>query len=152
MSEEKPSKIDIPESIESYRVTLFWGLTIKQIVLIFAATLFVGFGVFSLFSGDYFTMLGMLVMTSLILLGIVEIKGRNFYRYLLFIFSYYKTKPRVLIYNHYSTSGIATIQAKQLVYQKENNNKIFIIIFVFLIFSLLLLTLIGVNLYHVIHK
>jgi len=152
MIDEKPSKIDIPESIESYRLTIFWGLTIKQIVLIFLASLFVGFGIFNLFTTRYLTMLLMFAITGLILLGIVEIKGRSFYRYLLFIFSYYKTKPRVLIYNHYSTSGLATIQAKQLVYQKENNNKIFIIILAFMVIGVGLLTITGIYLYHVIHK
>ncbi len=152
MTEDKQSKIDIPESIEGYTVTLFWGLTIKQIVLVFIATLFVGFAIFSLVSGKILTTLLMLLMTGLSLLAMVEIKGRNFYRYLLFIFSYYKSKPRVLIYNHYSSSGMATIKATQLVYQKEDNNRIFIIIFAGMILGLALLSLIGIYLYHVIHK
>ncbi len=151
MAADKQSKIDIPESIEGYTVTLFWGLTVKQIILVFIATLFLGFGIFNLVSRRYVAMLGMFVMTSLSLLGIVELRGRNFYKHLLFIFSYYKNKPRVLIYNHYSTSGTATVQAKQLVYQKENNTKIFIIIFVALALGFLLLILIGEYLYHVIH-
>lgn len=151
MAGDKQSKIDIPESIEGYTVTLFWGLTVKQIILVFIATLFLGFGIFNLVSRRYVAMLGMFVMTSLSLLGIVELRGRNFYRHLMFIFSYYKNKPRVLIYNHYSASGTATVQAKQLVYQKENNTKIFIIIFVAIALGFLLLILIGEYLYHVIH-
>ncbi|MFA5991651.1 MAG: PrgI family protein [Candidatus Doudnabacteria bacterium] len=151
MAADKQSKIDIPESIEGYTVTLFWGLTVKQIILVFIATLFLGFGIFNLVSRRYVAMLGMFVMTSLSLLGIVELRGRNFYRHLMFIFSYYKNKPRVLIYNHYSASGTAAVQAKQLVYQKENNTKIFIIIFVALALGFLLLILIGEYLYHVIH-
>jgi hypothetical protein len=151
MAADKQSKIDIPESIEGYTVTLFWGLTVKQIILVFIATLFLGFGIFNLVSRRYVAMLGMFVMTSLSLLGIVELRGRNFYRHLMFISSYYKNKPRVLIYNHYSASGTAAVQAKQLVYQKENNTKIFIIIFVAITLGFLLLILIGEYLYHVIH-
>lgn len=152
MTEEKLSKIDIPESVEGYTVTLFWGLTVKQIVLIFIATLFVGFGIFCLAAGNYLTMTGMFCMTTLSLLGIVEIKGRNFYRHLWFIFSYYKNKPRVLIYNHYSTSGTATVQARQLVYQQENNTKIFIVIFSAVGVGVILLALIVWYLYYVISK
>ncbi len=151
MAADKQSKIDIPESIEGYTVTLFWGLTVKQIILVFIATLFLGFGIFNLVSRRYAAMLGMFVMTSLSLLGIVELRGRNFYRHLMFIFSYYKNKRRVLIYNHYSASGTSAVQAKQLVYQKENNTKIFIIIFAVLALGFLLLILIGEYLYHVIH-
>ncbi len=152
MTEDKQSKIDIPESIEGYTVTLFWGLTIKQIVLVFIATLFVGFAIFSLVSGKILTTLAMLLMTGLSLLAMVEIKGRNFYRYLLFIFSYYKSKPRVLIYNHYSSSGIATVKATQLVYQKEDNNRIFIIIFAGIALGLTLLVFVSIYVYHVVHK
>lgn len=150
MTEDKQYKIDIPESVEGYTVTLFWGLTVKQIILVFIATLFVGFGVFSLVANNYITMLGMFLMSCLSLLGIVQIRGRNFYRHILFIFSYYKNKPRVLIYNHYSASGTATVQARQLVYQQENNTKIFIIIFVAVGVGLLLLILISLYLHHVI--
>lgn len=152
MSEDKQTKIDIPESIDTYKVTLFWGLTITQIVLVFIATLFTGFGIFSLVSRNYLGVLPMFLVTSLALLGIVEIRGRNVYRHVLFILSYYKTKPRVLIYNHYATSGVATLQAKQLVYQKESNTKIFVMIFASLLIGLLLLLLISIHLYHVIHK
>lgn len=150
MSEDKPYKIDIPESVEGYTVTLFWGLTIKQIVLVFIATLFVGFSIFNLFNQQYVTMLTMMLVTALVLLGIVEVRGRNFYRYIFFISSYYKSKPRVLIYNHYAASGVSTVQAKQLVYQKEDNTKMFIIIILSLILGLALLTLTGWYIYHVI--
>ena len=152
MTTEKPSKIDIPESVEGYTVTLFWGLTVKQIILIFIATLFVGFSIFSFVAGKFLTMMGMLTMTTLSLLGILEIKGRNFYRHLWFIFTYYKNKPRVLIYNHYSTSGAATVQAKQLVYQQENNTKIFVIIFSSIIVGLAVLALIVWYLYYVVSQ
>jgi PrgI family protein len=152
MAEDKQSKIDIPESIEGYTVTLFWGLTIKQIILVFVATLFLGFGIFSLISRHYSAMLGMLAMVALSLLGIVEIRGRNFYEHLLFIFSYYKNKPRVLVYSHYSASGTAAVHTKQLVYQKDNDTKIFILIFAALALGLLILIFTGEYLYHVIHK
>ena len=151
-TEDKQSKIDIPDSIEGYRVTLFWGLTIKQIVLVFIAVLFVGFGVFSIVNNKQITAVAMFAMAALSLLAMAEIRGRNFYRHLYFIFSYYKTKPQVLIYHHYSTSGNSNAQAKQLVYQKQNNNKIFIIILLGLGFGLLLLVLVGEYIYHVVHK
>lgn len=151
MSEDKQTKIDIPESIESYKVTLFWGLTITQIILVFIATLFTGFAIFSLASRHFIAAPGLLLVTGFSLLGIVEIRGRNFYRHILFIVSYYQRKPRVLIYNHYATSGTATAQAKQLVYQKESNTKTFIIIFIAIAFGLILLILIGLYLYHVLH-
>ncbi len=138
--------------MEGYTVTLFWGLTVKQIILVFIATLFIGFGIFSIVGKNYLTALAMCVMAGLSLLGIAEIRGRNFYRYAFFIFSYYKNKPRVLIYNHYSTRGTATVQAKQLVYQKENNTKVFIVIFATLALSLVLLALIIFYLYHVISQ
>lgn len=149
--DDKQTKIDIPDSIESYSVTLFWGLTIKQIVLMFVATLFVGFGVFAVVAKNYTTLLLMLVMASLTMLGMVEVKGRNFFRYLLFIFSYYKTKPRVLIYHHYQISGRLPIQKKQLVYQKENNKKLLVIMFISLIVGIIVLILTGTYLYHVAH-
>ncbi len=149
MSADKELKIDIPESIEGYTITLFWGLTIKQIILVFAATLFVGFGIFSLVGRNFLSTLFMLIMATLCLLGMVSIRGRNFYRYILFIISYYKHKPRVLIYNHYSASGAPRQQAKQLVYQQENNNKILIIISIAICCGLALLVFIGIHLYHV---
>lgn len=149
--DDKQTKIDIPDSIESYSVTLFWGLTIKQIVLMFVATLFVGFGVFSIVARNYATLLLMLIMASLTMLGMVEVKGRNFFRYLLFIFTYYKAKPRVLIYHHYQISGQVQIQKRQLVYQKENNNKLLVIMFISLIVGIIVLVLTGIHLYHVAH-
>ena len=152
MSQDKQFKIDIPESVEGYKVTLFWGLGLKQIILVFGATLFLGFGVFNLATRNFTVTAGTVVMALLLLLGIVEIRGRNFYRHLLFIFSYYKNKPRVLIYNHYSSSGALNSQAKQLVFQKDNHTKTFIAIFIFITLGLLLLTLVGVYIYHVIHK
>ncbi len=152
MSEDKQFKIDIPESVEGYKVTLFWGLGLKQIILVFGATLFLGFGIFNLVLSNFVVMSWMFIMVVLLLLGVTEIRGRNFYRHILFIFSYYKTKPRVLVYNHYSASGTATENAKQLVFQKDNHTKTFILIFIFLFIGLLLLTLVGVYLYHVIHQ
>lgn len=152
MSEEKRTTVDIPESIEGYTVTLFWGLTITQIVLVFFATLFVGFGIFSLVLKHFLTMALMLVMTGLMLLGIVQIRGRNFYRHILFILSYYQNKPRVLIYNHYATSGVAALQAKQLVYQRESQTKTLIMIVGALIFGVVLLILVAIYLYYVLHS
>lgn len=152
MEEEKRFQIDIPESIEGYKVTLFWGLGLKQIILVFGATLFLGFGIYNVTLHHYAATFGALVMTMLILLGIVEIRGRNFYQHLLFIFSYYKNKPRVLIYRHYSSSGAVWAQAKQLIYQKDSDTKTYILIFVGVILGLLLLILVGVYLSHVIHK
>ncbi len=152
MSDDKQFKIDIPESIEGYKVTLFWGLGLKQIVLVFGATLFLGFGVLNLAGHHFIVMTEAFTIMALLLLGIVEIRGRNFYRHLLFIFSYYKNKPRVLIYNHYSSSGAINMQAKQLVFQKDNHTKTFIVIFIAIVLGLLLLTLTGVYIYHVIHQ
>jgi hypothetical protein len=152
MAIDKPSKIDNPESIESYKVTLFWGLTIKQVVLLFIATLFVGFGVFSLTGHRPVASAGMFIMTALTLVAMTEVRGRNFYRHLLFIFSYYKSKPQVLIYHHYTNSGQSAFQTKQLVYQKENNGKILTFIILGIILGLTLLTLTGIYIYHVIHK
>jgi len=152
MSEDKQTKIDIPDSIEGYKLTLFWGLTATQIVLVFIATLFTGFGIFALVSKHFATTAFMLIVTGLALLGIVEIRGRNFYHHLLFIFSYFKSKPRVLIYNHYSVSGDVHEQNKQLVYEQTSNTKTFITIFVALAIGLILLILIGVYIYHVIHS
>lgn len=152
MAEDKQFKIDIPDSIEGYKVTLFWGLGLKQIVLVFGATLCLGLAIFNLMTGHFLVMIGAFLMTAALLLGIVEIRGRNFYRHWLFIFSYYKNKPCVLIYNHYSSSGTVSAQAKQLVFQKDNHTKTFIAIFVSLALGLLLLILVGVYIYHVIHK
>lgn len=151
MSDEKQTKIDIPESVEGYKLTLFWGLTVTQIVLVFTAILFTGFGVFALVSKRFLGMTIMFFLTGLILLGIVEIRGRGFYRHILFIFSYYQNKPRVFIYNHYSASGAAKEQGKQLIFQQDNNQKMFITIFVTLGVGILLLILIGLYLYHVVH-
>lgn len=152
MASDKQSKIDIPDSIESYSVTLFWGLTMKQVVLVFIATLFTGLAVFSLVSKNYLPTLGMLSMAALTLLAMVEVKGRNFYRYIAFIIAYYRSKPKVLIYNHYSTSGMATIKAKQLVYQQESNYKLFIILATSILLGIAILLLISIYLYHVVHK
>lgn len=151
MDTEKQLKIDIPESIDRYKVTLFWGLTVTQVILVFIGTLFTGFAIFSVVSGHTLAMLGLLIVAALAFIGLVEIRGRNFYHHGLFILTYYKSKPRVLIYNHYASSGIATIQKKQLVYQKENNTKIFIMIAVALVIGLTLLLFIALYLYHVTH-
>jgi len=150
MAQGLESKIDIPESIEGYKVTLFWGLGIKEVILVFIAILLVGFGTFCLVSHRIMTALCLVVLTAATLLSLVEVRGRNFYRHLWFIFSYYKAKPQVLIYHHLATSGSIAVSDKQLVYQKENNSKIFIIIFIALAFGLLLIGLIGAYLYHVI--
>ncbi len=152
MSEDKQFKIDIPESIEGYKVTLFWGLGLKQIILLFGATLFLGFGILNLVGHRFMVTTEAFIIMALLLLGITEIRGRNFYRHILFIFSYYKNKPRVLIYKHYSSSGSAGAYAKQLVFQKDNHTKTFIIIFIALILGLLLLILAGVYIYYVIHQ
>ena len=152
MSDEKQTKIDIPESIEGYRLTIFWGLTVTQIVLVFIATLFTGFGVFALASQRFISMVVMFVITGLVLLGIIEIRGRGIYSHIAFIVSYYKTKPRVFIYNHYSASGSAQEQGKHLIYNQDNNRKTFITIFVALGIGLILLILIGIFLYRVLQK
>jgi hypothetical protein len=144
------SKIDIPESIEGYKVTLFWGLGIKEVILVFIAILLVGFGVFCFVSHSPMIALGLTVLAGLTLLAMAEVRGRNFYKHLWFIISYYKTKPQVLIYHHLATSGSITISDKQLVYQKENNRKIFIIIFTALALGLLLLGLALEYIHHVI--
>ena len=144
------SKIDIPESIEGYKVTLFWGLGIKEVVLVFIAILLVGFGTFCLVSHRIMAALGLTILAGLTLLNLAEVRGRNFYKHIWFIFSYYKTKPQVLIYHHLASSGSIAISDKQLVYQKENNSKTFIIIFIALALGLLLLGLIGEYIHHVI--
>lgn len=152
MSEEKEFKIDIPESIESYKVTLFWGLGLKQIVLVFAACLFMGLGVFNVFSGQFALTALMLLACAALLLGILEIRGRNFYRHLIFILTYYQTKPKVYIYDHISQSAKVAFQRQQLVYQKESNFKIYLAIAISIITGFVLLTLTGIYIYHVIHK
>lgn len=151
MTDDKRTKIDIPESIEGYKLTLFWGLTTKQIILVFIATLFTGFGIFTLVSKQLFASACMFLITGFALLGIVELRGRNFYRHLLFILSYYKTQPRVLIYNHYSASGDAREQNRQLIYTQGSNTKTFVSILVALGIGLILLILIAIYIYHVIH-
>ncbi len=151
MTDDKKTKIDIPESIEGYRLTLFWGLTTKQIILVFIATLFTGFGIFSLVSKQVITSVFMFLVTGFALLGIVELRGRNFYRHILFILSYYKTQPRVLIYNHYSASGDAREQNRQLIYNQGSNTKTFAGILIALSVGLILLILIAIYIYHVIH-
>ena len=151
MSEDKQTKIDIPESIEGYKVTLFWGLTAMQIILVFMATLFAGFGIFSIASKRFTAMTFMFLITGLMLLGIIEIRGRNFYRHILFIVSYYKTQTRVLIYNHYSASGDAREQNKHLIYEQTNNTKTFVGILIAIVIGLILLILISIYIYHVIH-
>jgi hypothetical protein len=152
MSEEKYLTLDIPESIDRYKVTLFWGLTVTQVILVFLSVLFTGFTIFSVVLKRYFTAILMFVMVGLSLLGIVEIRGRNFYRYILFILSYYENKPRVLIYHHYATSGAAAIQAKQLVYEQEKNTKTFVFIFIALFVGIALLIGIGIYLFYVLHS
>lgn len=152
MSDEKQTKIDIPESVEGYKLTLFWGLTVTQVILVFIATLFTGFGVFALASKRFVSMTAMFFVTGLILLGIVEIRGRGFYNHILFIVSYYRSKPRVFIYNHYSASGAAKEQGKQLIFQQGNNQKTFVTIFITIGVGLILLILVGIYLYHVVHS
>lgn len=151
MSDEKQIKIDIPESIEGYKLTLFWGLTVTQIILVFVATLFTGFGVFAMVSKRFASMVAMFGVAGLILLGIVEIRGRKFYNHLLFMLSYYRSKPRVFIYNHYSASGAAKEQGKQLIYTQDDNRKTFITIFVAMGAGLILLILTGIYVYYAIH-
>lgn len=148
MAEDKQFKIDIPQSLDSYKVTQFWGLTVKQIVMVFIAVIFAGFGIFSLPARHFMAAILMLAISGLALLGIVEIHGRNFYRYLLFIFFYYKTKPQVLVYSHNSSSGIAG----KPIYQKDENRKTFVLILSSIAIGLLLLILTVMRLYHVIHK
>lgn len=152
MSEERQITLDIPESIDRYKVTLFWGLTVTQIILVFLAVIFTGFAIFSIVLRHFLTTALMLLMVGFSLLGIVEIRGRNFYRYVLFIVSYYQKKPRVLIYHHYATSGAAAVQAKQLVYQQEKNTKLFVLIFLAIAIGLALLIGIGFYLYYVLHS
>jgi hypothetical protein len=154
MSDEKQTKIDIPESVEGYKLTLFWGLTVGQIVLVFIATLFTGFGVFAIAAKNFIGMAAMFLVAGLVLLGVVEVRGRGFYRHLAFIAAYYRSKPRVFIYNHYSVSGRAKERGKQLIFQNDNNEKTFVTIFAALGIGIVLLILIGVYLFRVVgaHK
>lgn len=151
MQEDTQIKVDIPESIDSYKLTLFWGLTLGQIILLFITTLLIGFGILSVFTKKFLAVPLMFILAGLTILGIIEIRGRNFYRHILFIVSYYKSKPKVLIYNHYAVSGLATIQLKQLVYQKENNTKVFFIIGMCIAIGIILLIGIAYYLYYVLH-
>ncbi len=151
MSNDKQTKIDIPESIDRYEVTLFWGLSIWHVVLVFAATLFVAFAIYSLIAKNVITSVGMVALSAACLLGIIEIRGRNFYRHLVFILAYYRRKPRVLIYHHASVSGLAREQAKQLVFEKEDNTRMFALIISGVVGGVLLLILITIYLFYVIH-
>jgi hypothetical protein len=151
MSNDKQTKIDIPESIDRYEVTLFWGLSIRQVVLVFAATLLVGFSIYSLAAKNILTSVGMVTLAAACLLGIIEIRGRNFYRHLGFIVVYYKQKPRVLIYHHAPVSGLAREQAKQLVFEQEDNTKMFMLVIAGVAGGVLLLILTAIYLLHVIH-
>ena len=152
MSEDRKTKVDIPESIEGYKVTLFWGLNIIQLILVFAATMLSGFAIVGAVSRSIITTIGLFFMAGLSLLGIVEVRGRNFYRHLAFIFSYYKNKPRVFIYDHHVQSGRASVQARQLVYEKEDNTKTLVLIAASLVVGVILLVLISIYIYHVIHQ
>lgn len=152
MSDDKEMKIDIPESIEGYRLTLFWGLTIIQIILVFIAILFIGFGVFNGVLRKFIMMVMMFLVSAAALLGILEIRGRNFYRHIAFIVRYYSSKPRVLIYNHVAASGMAVAQARIYALQKNNNTRTFIFIIVALGVGVTLLILIGMYLYYVLHS
>lgn len=151
MQEDTQIKVDIPESIDSYKLTLFWGLTLGQIILLFITMLLIGFGILSVFTKKFLAVPLMFILAGLTILGIIEIRGRNFYRHILFIVSYYKSKPKVLIYNHYAVSGLAPIQLKQLVYQKENNTKVFFIIGMCIAIGIILLIGIAYYLYYVLH-
>lgn len=152
MNEDKQTKIDIPESVDAYRITLFWGLTITQIVLLFIATLFMGFGISAFVAKNAIASIPLFMMAVLVLLGILEIRGRNFYKHLSFIISYFKDKPRVLIYHHYAPSGNAARQAKQLVYQEEDHSKTIIMIVTGVSIGIILLLLTSIYLYHVTHS
>ena len=152
MKDDAHTKIDIPESVEGYKLTLFWGLTITQVIVVFAATLFTGLFVYSLVSQRFLTSGVTFIIVGLLLLGIIEIRGRNFYRHLFFISSYYQDKPRVLLYHHQSKSGTATCPGKQLLYEGNDNRKTFIFIFIALGIGLMLLILLSIYLYHVLHS
>ncbi len=150
MTEDKQTKIDIPESVDAYKITLFWGLTITQIVLLFIATLFIGFGISAVASKSIFVSIPLFAMAVLTLLGILEIRGRNFYKHLSFVIAYYKDQPRVLIYHHYAPS--ARSHAKQLVYQQEDHSRMVTMIFAGLVVGITLLVLTIMYLYHVTHS
>lgn len=146
---DEHNKIDIPESVDAYKITLFWGLTILHVVLVFTATLFIGFGIFNVVSKSLLTALFMFVMAAFVLLGIVEIRGRNFYRHLAFMFSYYASKPRVLIYHHHEASAGAA--NKQLVFEPENNKNMLLLIAGAVTLGIILLLLTAYYLLHVAH-
>lgn len=152
MSDDKQNKIDIPDSIERYKLTLFWGLTIMQVLLVFTSTLCIGFGIFSAVSRHVITTIGMFLLASAVFFGLFEIRGRNVYRHFLFLIAYYTHRPRVLIYHHDATSGASSVQAKQLVYQQEDNTKTFIFILIAVVIGLILLFFISRYVYHIIHS
>ncbi len=146
---DEPHRIDIPESVDAYKITLFWGLTILHVVLVFVATLCIGFGIFNVVSKSLLTALFMFAMAALVLLGIVEIRGRNFYRHILFMFAYYASKPRVLIYHHHEASAGAA--NKQLVFAPANNKNMLLLISGAVVTGILLLLLTAYYILHVIH-
>jgi hypothetical protein len=152
MQNEKQNKIDIPESIDAYQITLFWGLTIFQIVLVFIATLFLGFGIYSLLAKKIISSAGMFLLALMALLGMVEIRGRNFFRHLAFISFYYRNKARVLIYHHAIVSGLACERRKQLVFDKEDNSKTYILKYVGVFVGVVMLLLTAYYLGHVLHS
>ena len=152
MQNDTQNKIDIPESIDAYQVTLFWGLTVLQVVLLFVAILFFGFGIFSIVAKKFIVSVGMLLLSGLCTLGMVEIRGRNFFRHIAFIASYYRTKPRVLIYHHAIVSGLACERRKQLVFDKEDNSRTIIFIVLGLVTGVVLLLATAYYLLHVIHS
>jgi hypothetical protein len=151
MSEDRKTKINIPESIEGYKVTLFWGLNIVELILIFAATLLFGFAIMGAVSRNIVTSIGLIFLSASSLLGIVKVRGRNFYLHLAFVFSYYKNKPRVLIYHHHAGSGRASVQARELLCFKEDDTKTYIFIIGGVAVGIILLILIIIYIYHVIH-
>ena len=152
MSDDKQNKIDIPDSIDRYRLTLFWGLTIMQVILVFLSTLCIGFAIFSIVSHRVITTIGMFLLAGVVFLGLFEIRGRNVYRHFLFLIAYYIHRPRVLIYHHDAASGAATVQAKQLVYQQEDNTKTFVFVLIAIAIGLTLLFFISRYVYHIIHS
>ena len=150
MSAEKLSKIDIPESLDSYKVTLFWGLGLKQVIIVFLATLLAGLGIFDLASHNLLTSFGVFMLSTLTLLALIEIRGRNFYRFVFFVFRYFKSKPRTLIYQHRNPTRDNFEEG--LFEQKQKNKKTFMLIFLFLVLGFLALILIGTYIYYVVHK
>ncbi len=152
MTEDKQTKIDIPESIDAYQVTLFWGLTILQVVLVFVATLFIGFAIYSALAKNVFAAIGMFLLASISLLGMVEIRGRNLFRHAAFILAYYRREPRVRTYHHAVVSGLAAEHMKQLVFDKEDNSKTLIWIVLGVVLGLVLLLLTAYYLFHVTHS